>query len=96
MGTGRASKCIKLPGARRWTERDDKSLKQIRSKQLYERAFFFKRLAIGAADPKFAAKLQVLVDEYESAAARAKLEMEAPASGSSREETASAPQHRTG
>ena len=46
-----------------------KSLKQLQNKQLRERAFFFKRLAIGAADAKFAAKLQVLVDEYERAAA---------------------------
>lgn len=57
-------------------QKNDKSLKQDRSKQLYERAFFFKRLAIGAADPKFAAKLQPLVDEYESEAARAMLEMQ--------------------
>lgn len=55
---------------------NNKSIKQHRSKQLYERAFFFKRLAIGAADPKFATKLQVLVDEYEGEAARAKSEME--------------------
>ena len=60
-------------------QEDDKSLKQFRSKQLYERAFFFKRLAIGAADPKFATKLQALVDEYEKEAARAKLEIEQPA-----------------
>ncbi|KRR08115.1 hypothetical protein CQ12_14830 [Bradyrhizobium jicamae] len=58
---------------------NDKSLQQHRSKQLYERASFFKRLAIGAADPKFSAKLQALVDEYESEAARAKLEIEQPA-----------------
>jgi hypothetical protein len=32
---------------------------------------FFKQLAVGAADPKFAAKLQALVDEYEGEAARA-------------------------
>lgn len=53
-----------------------KPLKQLQSKQLYERAFFFKRLAIGAADPEFASKLQGLVDEYESAAARIVLEAE--------------------
>ena len=53
---------------------NDKSLKQHRSKQL-ERAFFFKRLAIGAADPNFSAKLKPLVDEYEREAARATLEM---------------------
>lgn len=55
---------------------NDKSLTELRGKQLYERAFFFKRLAIGAADPKFAAKLQTLVKEYESAAARITLEAE--------------------
>lgn len=55
---------------------NDKSLRQLRSKQLNERAIFFKRLAIGAADPKFASKLQGLVDEYESAAARITLEAE--------------------
>ncbi len=53
---------------------NNKSITLHRSKQLYERAFFFKRLAIGAADPNFATKLQVLVDEYESEAARARLE----------------------
>jgi hypothetical protein len=58
---------------------NDKSLKQIRSKQLSDRAFFFKRLAIGAADPKFSSKLQGLVEEYERAAARITLEAE-PAS----------------
>lgn len=55
---------------------NDKSLKQIRSKQLSDRAFFFKRLAIGAADPKFSSKLQGLVEEYERAAARITLEAE--------------------
>ena len=39
---------------------------------------FFKRLAVGAADPKFAAKLQTLVDEYEGEAARAERTMETP------------------
>lgn len=53
---------------------NDKSLKQIRSKQLSDRAFFFKRLAIGAADAKFASKLQGLVEEYERAAAHIALE----------------------
>ena len=52
---------------------DNRSIEPDRSRQLYERAFFFKRLAIGAADPKFARKLQVLVDEYESKAAQAEL-----------------------
>jgi hypothetical protein len=41
------------------------------SKHLRARAMFFKQLAVGAADPKFAAKLQALVDEYEGEAARA-------------------------
>lgn len=59
-------------------DRNDKSLEQHRSKQL-ERAFFFKRLAIGAADPDFSAKLKPLVDEYEREAARATLEMAEPA-----------------
>ncbi len=46
------------------------------SKQLHERATFFKRLAVGAADPTFAAKLQALVDEYEGEAARMEREVE--------------------
>ncbi len=58
---------------------NDKSLKRLRGKQLSERAFFFKRLAIGAADPKFAAKLQGLVEEYENAAASITLEVESAA-----------------
>jgi hypothetical protein len=49
-------------------EANCKLIKHAGSKQSYERATFFKRLAIGAADAKFAAKLQTLVDEYESAA----------------------------
>ena len=48
------------------------------SKHLRERAMFFKRLAVGAADPKFAAKLQTLVDEYEGEAARAERILETP------------------
>lgn len=47
------------------------SIKQRKSRQLQQRAVFFRRLAIGAADPKFATKLQALVDEYEGEAARA-------------------------
>lgn len=47
-------------------KKDGKSNLQYR--QLYDRALFFKRLAIGAAHPKFATKLQALVDEYERAA----------------------------
>ena len=60
-----------------------KSIKQSRSKQLYERAFFFKRLAVGAADPTFAAKLQILADEYEGEAARAARSWKRRLSGSS-------------
>jgi hypothetical protein len=75
---------------------NDKSLKQHRSKQLYERAFFFKRLAIGAADPKFSAKLQALVDEYESEAARATLEMEQPAVPREATGAHGTPERRTG
>jgi hypothetical protein len=87
---------MQRPRGRAVDQNDDKSLKQYRSKQLYERAFFFKRLAIGAADPKFATKLQALVDEYEKEAARAKLEIEQPAGP---RETAAAhgrPECRTG
>jgi hypothetical protein len=51
-------------------------IKPYGSKQLRERAMFFKRLAVGAADPKFAAKLQTLVDEYEGEAARAERSLE--------------------
>lgn len=54
------------------------SIKQKKSKQLYERAVFFRRLAIGAADPKFATKLQALVDEYEGEAARALSDSDTP------------------
>jgi hypothetical protein len=72
---------------------NEKSIKQHRSKQLYERAFFFKRLAIGAADPKFAAKLQVLVDEYEGEAARA--ETEEPASSRKTAGAHGVPEHHT-
>jgi len=57
------------------SQTNDKSIKQSRSKQLYERAFFFKRLAIGAADARFSAKLRPLVEEYESEAARVELEI---------------------
>jgi hypothetical protein len=48
-----------------------KLIRHTGSKHLYERATFFKRLAAGAADAKFAAKLEALVDEYEAKAARA-------------------------
>jgi hypothetical protein len=77
-------------------ETNDESIRQRRSKQLCERAFFFKRLAIGAADPKFAMKLQVLVDEYESKAARAKLEMEQHVAPRESAGIHAAPERRTG
>ena len=73
-----------------------KVIEQSRSKQLHERAFFFKRLAVGAADPKFAAKLQTLADEYEGEAARAASLMEAPVMPIEREEAPSSPERRTG
>jgi hypothetical protein len=47
-----------------------KLMKPSRSRQLLERATFCKRLAVGAADPSFAATLQTLADEYEGEAAR--------------------------
>jgi hypothetical protein len=77
------------------SQTNNKSTKQRQSKQLYERAFFFKRLAIGAADPKFATKLQVLVDEYEGEAARAESEMEEPGSPREIAGTRGTPEHHT-
>ena len=73
---------------------NDKSLKQIRSKQLSDRAFFFKRLAIGAADAKFASKLQGLVEEYELAAARITLEAEPASLQADSAAAQGAPAHR--
>lgn len=55
-----------------------KSIKLSRTEQLHERAIFFRRLADGAGDLKFAMKLQALVDEYEGEAGRAASQMEAP------------------
>jgi hypothetical protein len=75
---------------------NDKSLKQLRSKQLYQRATFFKQLAIGAADPEFSAKLKPLVDEYESEAARALLEMAEPATPQEAAASRVTPEHRMG
>lgn len=63
------------------SQTNDKSLKQNRSRQLYERAIFFRRLAVGAADPKFSAKLRPLVEEYESEAARVEREIEKSTGG---------------
>jgi hypothetical protein len=56
-----------------------KSIKHAEIKQLRERATFFKRLAVGAADARFSAKLQALVDEYEGEAARVEISVETPA-----------------
>jgi hypothetical protein len=77
-------------------ETNDESIRQHRSKQLRERACFFNRLAIGAADPKFAMKLQVLVDEYESKAARVRLEMGQHVAPRESAGTHAAPERRTG
>jgi hypothetical protein len=76
--------------------KNDRPLQHRRSKQLRERAFFFKRLAIGAADPKFSAKLQVLVDEYEREAARATLELEQSTNPPQTAPADDTPEHRTG
>jgi hypothetical protein len=46
---------------------------------MQERAVFFRRLADGAGNLKFAAKLQVLVDEYEREARRSTSQIELPA-----------------
>ena len=53
-----------------------KMIKPVRSRQLLERANYCKRLAVGAADPKFAAMLQALADEYEVEASRTEAQME--------------------
>jgi hypothetical protein len=72
-------------------------IKQSRSKQLYERAVFCKRLAAGAGDPTFAATLQAMADEYEGEAARAAKETEASGMPRGLEEAGSAyPEHHTG
>lgn len=54
-------------------------IKHTGSKLLQEGATFFKRLAAGGADPKFVAKLQALIDEYEGKAARMETQLETPA-----------------
>jgi hypothetical protein len=54
-----------------------KSIKPSRTEQLHERAVFFRRLADGAGDLKFATKLQALVDECEREAKRAASQTEA-------------------
>jgi hypothetical protein len=74
-----------------------KSIRPSRTEQLLERAIFFRRLADGTGNLKFAAKLQVLVDEYEREARLAASKAEA--SGTRQEfEGASGtyPEHRTG
>jgi hypothetical protein len=55
-----------------------KSIKPSRTEQLQERAIFFRRLADGSGNLKFAAKLQVLVDEYEREARLAASQIESP------------------
>jgi len=95
MAGGRADKSMKRREPR--VDRTKRKLiKQSRSQQLYERAFFFKRLAIGAADPTFSAKLQPLVDEYEGEAARAALLVETPGMRREREETRRTPERHPG
>jgi hypothetical protein len=56
----------------------DKSSKLSRTEQLQERAVFFRRLADGAGNLKFATKLQVLVDEYEREARLAASQIKSP------------------
>jgi hypothetical protein len=56
----------------------DKSSKPSRIEQLHGRAVFFRRLADGAGNLKFATKLQVLVDEYEREARLAASQIESP------------------
>jgi hypothetical protein len=56
-----------------------RSIKPSRIEQMQERAVFFRRLADGAGNLKFAAKLQVLVDEYEREARRSTSQIELPA-----------------
>ena len=56
----------------------DKSSKPSRIEQLQERAVFFRRLADGAGNLKFATKLQVLVDEYEREARLAASQIASP------------------
>jgi len=54
-----------------------KSIEPSRTEQLQQRAVFFRRLADGAGDLKFAIKLQALVDEYEREAGRSASQMKA-------------------
>ena len=73
-----------------------KSIKPSRIEQLQERAVFFRRLADGAGNLKFAAKLQVLVDEYEREARLAALRIEAPGTPQEFEGASGTyPQHHT-
>ena len=46
-------------------------LKRVESEKLRERAINCHRLAVGAGDPKFTLKLNVLANEYEAKAAQA-------------------------
>ncbi|MFG3595660.1 hypothetical protein [Bradyrhizobium sp. RDI18] len=71
-----------------------KLIKLSRAKLLHERAVFCRCLAIGAADPGFAEKLQILADEYEAEAAQAALQA-SPQAGLG-EALNAQPQHQTG
>lgn len=81
-------------GAGRVGRTKHKLIKLSRAELLHERAVFCKRLAIGAADPGFAEKLQILVDEYEAEAAQAALQA-SPQPGFG-EALNTRPQHQTG
>ena len=71
-----------------------KSIKPSRTEQLQERAVFFRRLADGAGNLKFATKLQV--DEYEREARLAALQIEAPGTPQEFEGASGTyPQHHT-
>lgn len=73
-----------------------KSIKPSRTEQLQERAVFFRRLADGAGDLKFAVKLQALVDEYEREAGRAASQAKAPDTPRELESASGArPEHHT-
>ena len=72
-----------------------KSIKPSQIEQLQERAVFFRRLADGAGNLKFAAKLQVLVDEYEREARLAASQIEAGTPQEFEGASGTYPQHHT-
>jgi hypothetical protein len=51
-----------------------KLIRPSRSVQMQERAAFCRRLADGASEPTFAAKLYAIADEYDAKAGRAAIE----------------------